>query len=924
MCLDYSKFVKMTDSDKLYQKSSGSGDSIDSGSSIDFKNYVKQFIPNSNSGDSSNLLTHLSFPALGWKGGKYIVPDSKFSEFYKNYWEALMSGEKMYLMEKVSNSNFSFFLDIEVPKGDTTKLNKEDIITIINVADKCIKDAFEVKDSSNKISEYIISKRNDKYHINYPNLIVNTSISQSFVKSILNLLDGTSLRKCIDTSVYRTGLRMLGSSKSNQECEKEKERFEGKDYESIYLIYDIEKDTVIPIKDISFELFEKTILRKEKTCEMTKLKSEEFSKLIPAKTNQNDVTKKSIKLKGVESANIVTEITKLLSDIKDIHSDYFENFNFYDIGKVVATQNKSGIFCYYITLNDGYCPFKERHHKREASPIYMEINITGICIKCYDQDCLGRKHPEMGIKLPENFENMYPELFMSMSTRYWKSEVNVTPEIKRVLEDSLSLSHYKIAKVAYTIYKDRFRIDDIKNPDWYEFDGIKWRKTHIMNILISEELHKYYKAIKISDTSLNNSDLQDFLLNKDKLETNMRNELVDNLINKLENVNFKRNVLTEMYYLFKSHEPDFISKLDANPHLIGFKNGVYDLNENEFRKGYQNDYLTFSTGYDYTEYDPDCQEVKDIYSFLSQIIPNKKVMEYMLKILGRSLLGIPDEHFFILTGSGANGKSTLINFLEDTLGDYTTAVDVSLLTNKRAMSASASPDVIRLKGKRLVSTAEPEYGDTLKTGILKAFSGGDTIIARELYKAPISFKLQASMVMCCNDLPNLSSIDGGTTRRIRVIEFKSRFCDNPKKPNEFLINPNVKPKLKYWRPFFMSILIHWYKRYNEEIKETGKIEEPSEVKIATDKYKNENDKFNDFFEECVEEGSSVISIKTIYNQFSLWWSSNNPHNSKIPDIKELTRAMKLKYDEEDYNLHKGFRVKINMSIPDGDIEEDLI
>lgn len=881
---------------------------------IDFKNYIKQYISTTS---NSHELSHLSFPAVGWKGGKYVVPESKFSEFYKNYWDALIKGEQMYLMEKVANSVFSFFLDIEVPKSDSqnVKISRDDVLIIINITKKCIEDMF---DETNKESmlEYIISKRNDKYHVNFPNVIVNTSIAQLLSKNIINLSEG--LRKFIDVSVYRTGLRMLGSRKSDADCEKEKERFDGLHYDSIYLIYDIKKDITIPIDKISFELFEKTIIRKKSNDTLSKL-NKEFE-------SQNTVTqpaKKNIKVKGVESANIVTEITKLLSDIKDIHSSKLANFDLNNIGKVVATQNKAGIFCYYITLNNSHCPFKERAHKRDSSPIYIELNISGISIKCYDQDCLGQKFPENGIKLPENFENHYPELYMSMSTRYWKSEVNVTPEIRRVLEDSLSLSHYKTAKVAYTIYKDRFRIDDIKNPDWYEFDGSKWRKTHIMNILISEDLHKYYKAIKISDTQNENSDLQDFLVNKDKLEVNMRNELVDNLVNKLENVNFKKNVLSEMYYLFKSHEPDFISKLDADPYLIGFKNGVYDLKVNAFRNGCQNDYLTFSTGYDYTEYDPDCQEIKDIYDFLSQIIPNKKVLEYMLKILGRSLLGIPDEHFFILTGSGANGKSTLINFLEDTLGDYTTAVDVSLLTNKRAMSASASPDVIRLKGKRLVSTAEPEYGDTLKTGILKAFSGGDTIIARELYKAPLSFKLQATMVMCCNDLPNLSSIDGGTTRRIRVIEFKSRFCDNPKKANEFLVNPNVKPKLKYWRPFFMSILIHWYKLYNEEIKETGRIEEPDEVKIATNKYKNENDKFNVFFEECIEEGDRIISIKSIYNQFSVWWSNNNQNNNKIPDIKELTRAMKLKYDEEDYNLHKGFKVKINVSTSDF-TDEDII
>jgi hypothetical protein len=121
----------------------------------------------------------------------------------------------------------------------------------------------------------------------------------------------------------------------------------------------------------------------------------------------------------------------------------------------------------------------------------------------------------------------------------------------------------------------------------------------------------------------------------------------------------------------------------------------------------------------------------------------------------------------------------------------------------------------------------------------------------------------------------------------------------------------------------MSILIHWYKQYNKEIKEFGKIEEPTEVKIATNKYKNENDKFNDFFEECVEESNHIISIKTIYNQFSVWWSNNTSHNNKIPDIKELTRAMKLKYDEDDFDLYKGFKVKINVSMNEF-VDEDII
>jgi len=863
-----------------------------------FIKYLENFVKDT---EDVKTLTHLAFRGKG----KYRVSDEKYDEFYKKYYDALMRDESMYLIEKINESTkFAYFLDIETPKKSVYKITVNDIRIIIDKSLESIEEMFE-----NGEGGYIVTKRNDKYHVNFPNLIVNMIGAQKLVKMTIEKLGEE--RKLVDTSVYRTGLRLFGSKKSEIEIKKERDIFEGdvKMYSSVYEIYDVENDNLKDIKSTKYEEFMKLVIRRKECCELSKIR-ESFK--------QSLVKRETTIVKGVENKNVGKEVSKLLNYVKEMYFEHVGGYNL-NISRIVATQNKQGIFCYYVSLMDKMCPFVGREHRREHSPIYLEISMGGIYIKCYDQDCLRRKYPDEGFSLPHNFEMDYPELYLSMTTKYWKADIDITPDIKKLLEDSLSGSHYKIAKVIYNIYRHRFRIDDIKNPDWYEFDGIRWSKTHIMNILMSEELQKYYKGIKISDTgALQNSDLQEFIQNKDKLEANLRNSLVDNIINKLENVSFKKNVMTEMHYLFKSLEPNFVSRLDSNPYLIGFKNGIYDLENMEFRCGDQKDYVTLSTGYDFMEYDENDEEIKNIYTFLRKIIPNKRVFEYLLKILGRSLLGINDEHFYIFTGlSGANGKSTLINFLEYTLGDYMTSADVSLLTNNRAMSSSASPDIIRLKGRRFVSFAEPEYGDTLKTGIIKAFSGGDTIIARELYKAPISFKLQASMFMCCNDLPNVNSCDGGTFRRLRIIEFKSRFCDHPTKLNEFKIDTTIKDKIKSWRPYFMSILIHYYKLYQEEVRVKGKIEEPEEVKIATSKYKADNDKFNEYITECLIEVSECFeNIKTIYNDFMRWWSENYA-NTKMPDIKELRKSLKIKFGEEveKFNANGmkqvGFNIRFN-------------
>ena len=864
-----------------------------------FKKYISSFKKET---DNPKNLTHQSFDLQ-----KYNVPESEYENFYKTYYKFLLEGEQMFITEKITeNLPFGFFLDIETPKKENYIINREDITTIIETINKCINIMF-VENEEN--SQHIITRRNDKYHINYFNLVVNTFGGQNLAKLLINELPH-KLKKLIDISVYRTAIRLFGSQKSKSNVEQEKQMYKGSNYSSIYKIYNIEEDKLILIKNTDYKQFKKLIVRRQKDTKLSSI-NESFKESINKKEITNNETR------GLSNEKINIEIIQLMNYLKKTNNDRLEHYSL-NITKCLAKQNAHGILHYFINLSDTLCPFYGRKHIRDSSPIYIDLSESGVFIKCHDIDCLRRKYPDEGFKLPNNFEQEYPELYLSMNTKYWKAEITLTSEIKHLLEDSLSGSHYKIAKVIFNIYKDRFRIDDIKNPDWYEFDGVRWKKTHIMNILISEELQKYYTAIKISDTnSLQNTDLQTFI-EKDQLESNMRNSLVDSIIDKLENVSFKKNIMTEMHYLFKSHEPNFISKLDSNPYLFGFKDGVYDLENLIFRQGDKADYLTLSTNYQYIDYDESIEEIQEIYTFLRQIIPNKKVFEYLLKILGRSLLGINDEKFYIFTGlSGSNGKSTLINFLEYTLGDYITSADVSLLTNPRAISSSASPDVIRLKGKRLVSFAEPEYKDTLKTGIIKVFSGGDSIIARELYKAPISFKLQASMIMCTNDLPNISSTDGGTFRRLRVVDFTSRFCDNPIKENEFKIDPVIKTKIKNWRPYFMSILIHYYKIYQKEVEQFGAIEEPEEVKVATSKYKADNDRCNDYMNECITENNNKFeTLRMINNNFMRWWSVNYA-NTKTPDIKELRKSLKIKYGNEiEKNSHGIIQIGFNVVLND--------
>ena len=134
--------------------------------------------------------------------------------------------------------------------------------------------------------------------------------------------------------------------------------------------------------------------------------------------------------------------------------------------------------------------------------------------------------------------------------------------------------------------------------------------------------------------------------------------------------------------------------------------------------------------------------------------------------------------------TGSNGKSTLCNLLASAFGEYFLNGHPSIITGKIEKAQCANPAVHSLKDKRLVVFQEIETEDdnstaTVNMAKLKSYTGNDvSISARTLYKKQEDFRPTFQVVICLNNLPKLSTVDGGTKRRVRNIPFKSKFVDN--------------------------------------------------------------------------------------------------------------------------------------------------
>ena len=531
----------------------------------------------------------------------------------------------------------------------------------------------------------------------------------------------------------------------------------------------------------------------------------------------------------------------------------------------------------------------------------------------------------------KNEWNQMDENGLGIGTLYmWAKEDNygkfkelTANDLRRFIVRSLSATHYDIANVMYQMYKDEFIYT--KSKSWYQYDSHRWHRISdgiaLKRKISNELLNEYMKFTNEITNQIQQMGDDDDAQKEVLLE---RNKKISSIGVKLRLNSFKKNIMDECIELF--YNADFEDKLDTNVNLIGFENGIYDLNHGFFRDGNPDDYVSFSTKIDYIEYESNHELINETNQFIQQVLPNKEVREYMLTLISSFLDGkISQEKFHIWTGSGGNGKSKIIELFQNAYGDYTTVLPCSLITQKRARSETCNPVLVKTKGKRFATYQEPEAGEKINVGLMKELTGGDKITARPLYKDPIEFKPQMKQILTCNEMPGLTGNDDGTFRRIRVVQFSSCFKENPnpENPNEFPIDVYLSEKLEGWAEPFMYILIQYYKQY----KSKG-IFEPAIVKLHTNMYKHDTDCFAQFFTEKIEvdSGGAMIHIDEAFYQFTEWYKIAYG-NTKCPSRKDLKTNMMKKYgkSDNDGNIYNGLtwlnhtNIANISSLDDGDI-----
>ena len=231
-------------------------------------------------------------------------------------------------------------------------------------------------------------------------------------------------------------------------------------------------------------------------------------------------------------------------------------------------------------------------------------------------------------------------------------------------------------------------------------------------------------------------------------------------------------------------------------------------------------------------------------------------------------------------------------------------MDVSYLTTKRGSSSSASPELENIKKARFVWMSEPEKQDIIYGCKLKLMTGGDKMTSRGLFKGTEEFKPQFKIILMCNDLPKLSGNDGGIWRRLEVVQYISKFTDDPKpspaNPYQYLADEQLEKKLETWKLCFMVKLLETYKYYDKE-----GTKPPPEVKNQTKAYRTANDIVANWVDDDLEECDDFASFEELFDAWERWCDDEGYREKQRPERKEIKDALIKLQEKTEYGCVLG-------------------
>ena len=414
-----------------------------------------------------------------------------------------------------------------------------------------------------------------------------------------------------------------------------------------------------------------------------------------------------------------------------------------------------------------------------------------------------------------------------------------TPEARR----EFALTDLGNAEYFAHRFGDRVRFDHARKR-WFVWDAPTWRLD------AAGEVHRLaHKAVRLR------------YRDAERLEDLKAKAAVA----KFAVASESRDRLAALLTLAQTLEPiaDSGRAWDADPWLLACPNGVVDLRTGTLREGRPEDRLTLRAG---VAYEPTATAPR-FEQFVSEIFDgDRERVTWLQKAIGYSLTGLTAEQvWFLLYGTGANGKGTLTRLLGHALGDYAFNLPFSSF---EARPGAIPNDLAALAGRRFVTASETNDGTRLNEARIKALTGEDTITARFLHGEFFSFVPVGKLWLSVNHRPVVRDQSHGFWRRVRLIPFERTFA----------IDQGLDATLRAEAAGVLAWAVRGCLRWHTE----GLGDVPAAVRDAVAEYQAESDPLADFLaEHTARIDSATARASALFDRYRQWADRNGLTSGRL-------------------------------------------
>ncbi|HVI33181.1 phage/plasmid primase, P4 family [Phenylobacterium sp.] len=313
---------------------------------------------------------------------------------------------------------------------------------------------------------------------------------------------------------------------------------------------------------------------------------------------------------------------------------------------------------------------------------------------------------------------------------------------------------------------------------------------------------------------------------------------------------------------------------DADPWLLNTPGGVVDLKTGRLRPSDPALHMTKVTGAA-----PDQDGVQPVVwlRFLERITNgDRELQSYLQRVLGYALTGDTSaQALFFGYGTGANGKSVMIDTVAGLLGDYHKTAPIETFTESGGERHPT--ELAMLRGARLVTAAETEEGRRWAESRIKTLTGGDEIAARFMRQDFFFYTPQFKLFVAGNHRPGLRSVDEAMRRRFHLVPFAVTIPPEER-------DPALTAKLRAEWPAILA----WMIKGCVEWQRVG-LASPPAVRAATDAYLEGEDALAAWIDEACQRDPQAWGASG--ELFASWKGWAERHGEPVRSAKWFVQAL---------------------------------